>query len=97
MEKCKENEEKHRGGIEEDKAKIDQLKVDKQEKKKLADQMEKDMNKARHDVATLAKDIYNINYQVSSIDTKIETKKNERHNILIQSKVHFEFIFDDHK
>lgn len=89
LNKCKQNEEKHRAGIEEDKAKIEQLKSEKQEKKKLADQMEKDMNKARHDVATLAKDIYNINYQVSSIDTKIETKKNERHNILIQSKVIF--------
>lgn len=87
LDKCKQNEEKHRAGIEEDKKKIEELKAEKQEKKKIADQMEKDMNKARHDVATLAKDIYNINYQVSSIDTKIETKKNERHNILIQSKV----------
>lgn len=89
LEKCKQNEEKHRAGIEEDKGKIEKLKVEKQEKKKTFDQMDKDMNKARHDVATLAKDIYNINYQVSSIDTKIETKKNERHNILIQSKVMF--------
>lgn len=49
--------------------------------------MEKEVNKARHDVATLAKEVHNINYQISSIDTKVETKKNERHNILIQSKV----------
>lgn len=55
------------------------------------------MNKARHDVATLAKEIHNINYQISSIDTKVETKKNERHNILIQSKVSksIEFILFD--
>lgn len=87
LEKCKQNEEKQRAAIDEDKGKIEQLKLEKQERKKGLDQMEKDMNKARHDVATLAKEIYNTNYQVSSIDTKIETKKNERHNILIQSKV----------
>lgn len=83
------NEEKQREAIEEDKTQIEQLKNEKQEKKKVVDQMEKDTNKARHDVAALAKEVYNINYQISSIDTKIETKKNERHNILIQSKVNF--------
>lgn len=85
--KCLQNEEKQREAIEEDKTQIEQLKNEKQEKKKIVDQMEKDTNKARHDVATLAKEVYSINYQISSIDTKIETKKNERHNILIQSKV----------
>lgn len=87
LEKCKQNEEKQRTTIDEDKGKIEQLKSEKQEKKKALDYLEKETNKARHDVATLAKEIYNINYQISSIDTKIETKKNERHNILIQSKV----------
>lgn len=86
-EKCKQNEEKQRAAIEEDKSQIEQLKGEKVEKKKEVDNMEKDVNKARHDVASLAKEIHNINYQVSSIDTKVETKKNEKHNILIQSKV----------
>lgn len=89
LEKCKQNEEKQRAAIDEDKAKIEQLKSEKQEKKKSLDNMEKDTNKARHDVSTSAKAICNHNYQISSIDTKIETKKNERHNILIQSKVRF--------
>lgn len=87
FEKCKQNEEKQRAGIDADKAKIEQLKGEKNEMKKDVDNMEKEVNKARHDVATLAKEIHNINYQISSIDTKVETKKNERHNILIQSKV----------
>lgn len=90
--KCLQNEEKQREAIEEDKTQIEQLKNEKQEKKKVVDQMEKDTNKARHDVAALAKEVYNINYQISSIDTKIETKKNERHNILIQSKVNFALL-----
>lgn len=86
------NEEKQRDAIEEDKTQIEQLKNEKQEKKKIVDQMEKETNKARHDVAALAKEVYNINYQISSIDTKIETKKNERHNILIQNKVEISMI-----
>lgn len=87
FEKCKQNEEKQRAGIDADKAQIETLKGEKNEKKKDVDNLEKEVNKARHDVAALAKEIHNINYQVSSIDTKVETKKNERHNILIQSKV----------
>lgn len=90
--KCIQNEDKQREAIEGDKTQIERLKNEKQEKKKIADQMEKDTNKARHDVAALAKEVYNINYQISSIDTKIETKKNERHNILIQSKVNFTYV-----
>lgn len=87
FDKCKQHEEKQRAAIEADKQQIEQLKLEKVEKKKDVEEMEKEMNKARHDVATLAKEIHNINYTISSIDTKIETKKNERHNILIQSKV----------
>lgn len=87
FDKCKQHEEKQRAAIEEDKKQIEQIKVEKADKKKEVEEMEKEMNKARHDVATLAKEIHNINYTISSIDTKIETKKNERHNILIQSKV----------
>lgn len=48
--------------------------------------------KARRDVAALAKELHNINYVISTIDTKIETKKNEKHNLLIQSKVKYFFF-----
>lgn len=87
MERCKQAEAKHRLEIENDKTRIEQLKQEKNEKKKIVDQMEEETAKARRDVAALAKEIHNINYVISSIDTKIETKKNERHNLLIQSKV----------
>lgn len=87
LERCKQAETKHRQDIETDKQKIDQLKQEKQEKKKIVDQMEEETAKARRDVAALAKEIHNINYVISSIDTKIETKKNERHNLLIQCKM----------
>lgn len=87
LERCKQAESKHKGDIETDKQKIEQLKQEKNEKKKVVDQMEEETAKARRDVAALAKEIHNCNYVVSSIDTKIETKKNERHNLLIQCKV----------
>lgn len=87
LERCKQAETKHRTDIENDKQRIETLKSEKQEKKRIVDQMEEDTAKARRDVAALAKEIHNINYVVSSIDTKIETKKNERHNLLIQCKM----------
>lgn len=93
LERCKQAETKHKQDIENDKSKIEQLKQEKIEKKKVVDGMEEETAKARRDVAALAKEIHNINYVISSIDTKIETKKNERHNLLIQCKVIFRFLF----
>lgn len=45
-------------------------------------------------MAALAKELHNINYVISTIDTKIETKKNEKHNLLIQSKVSWSWVAD---
>lgn len=87
LQRCKQAEAKHKAEIEADKLKIEQLKQEKNEKKKIVDQMEEETAKARRDVAALAKELHNINYVISTIDTKIETKKNEKHNLLIQSKV----------
>lgn len=107
LQRCKQAESKHKAEIETDKLKIEQLKQEKNEKKKVVDQMEEETAKvkwrwmnsrtkllksyipfqARRDVAALAKELHNINYVISTIDTKIETKKNEKHNLLIQSKV----------
>lgn len=49
--------------------------------------MEEETGKARRDVATLAKELHTTNTQASAIEAKIETKKNERHNLLLQSKM----------
>lgn len=90
LERCKQAESKHRQDIETDKERIEALKQEKQEKKKVVDQMEEETSKARRDVAALAKEIHNLNYVISSLDTKIETKRNEKHNLLIQCKVNNE-------
>jgi len=51
------------------------------------DNPEEDISKARKDVANLAKEIHNVGSHLSSVESKIEAKKNERQNILLQAKV----------
>lgn len=87
LESLKQAEKRHRDDIEKDKEKIETLKLDKQNKKKMVDEMEEETAKARRDVATLAKDIASISHQISSSENKIETKRNERLNILRSCKM----------
>lgn len=49
--------------------------------------MEDEVGKARREVGTIAKDIQGAQKQVVSLEGKIESKKNERHNILMQCKM----------
>ncbi|XP_030369626.1 structural maintenance of chromosomes protein 1A [Scaptodrosophila lebanonensis] len=72
--------------IDEDKEKMEKFKQEKQAKKQAVDDMEEDISKARRDVANLAKEIHNVSSHMSSIESKIEAKKNERQNILLQAK-----------
>lgn len=87
LESLKQAEKRHRDEIDKDKEKIETLKLDKQNKKKLVDEMEEDTSKARRDVASLAKDIASLSHQIQSIENKIDTKRNERLNILRQCKM----------
>ncbi|KAI8044980.1 structural maintenance of chromosomes protein 1A [Drosophila gunungcola] len=72
--------------IDEDKEKMEKFKQEKQSKKQAVDDMEEDISKARRDVANLAKEIHNVGSHLSSVESKIEAKKNERQNILLQAK-----------
>lgn len=87
LESLKQAEKRHREDIEKDKEKIEALKLEKQNKKKMVDEMEEETAKARRDVASLAKDIATISHQISSCENKIETKRNERLNILRSCKM----------
>ncbi|XP_037956662.1 structural maintenance of chromosomes protein 1A isoform X2 [Teleopsis dalmanni] len=87
LESVKAAEKRYINEIEEDKEKMEKMKQQKQSKKLMGDDMEEEISKARRDVANLAKEIHNLCSQVSTMETKIETKKNERHNILLQSKM----------
>ncbi|EDX14157.1 GD21062, partial [Drosophila simulans] len=72
--------------IDEDKEKMEKFKQDKQAKKQAVDDMEEDISKARKDVANLAKEIHNVGSHLFAVESKIEAKKNERQNILLQAK-----------
>ncbi|XP_016952751.1 structural maintenance of chromosomes protein 1A [Drosophila biarmipes] len=72
--------------IDEDKEKMEKFKQEKQSKKQAVDDMEEDISKARRDVANLAKEIHNVGSHLSAVESKIEAKKNERQNILLQAK-----------
>ncbi|XP_023166521.1 structural maintenance of chromosomes protein 1A [Drosophila hydei] len=72
--------------MDEEKEKMEKFKQEKQAKKQAVDDMEEDISKARRDVANLAKEIHNVGSQMSSTESKIEAKKNERQNILLQAK-----------
>lgn len=87
LESLKQAEKRHREEIEKDKEKIETLKLEKSNKKKMVDEMEEETAKARRDVASLAKDIATISHQISSCENKIETKRNERMNILRSCKM----------
>lgn len=87
LESLKQAEKRHREEIDKDKEKIESLKLEKSNKKKMVDEMEEETAKARRDVASLAKDIATISHQISSCENKIETKRNERVNILRSCKM----------
>lgn len=87
LESLKQAEKRHRDDIDKDKEKIENLKLEKQNKKRLVDEMEEETAKARRDVASLAKDIATISHQISSFENKIDSKRNERLNILRQCKM----------
>ncbi|ALC47438.1 SMC1 [Drosophila busckii] len=72
--------------MDEEKEKMEKFKQEKQAKKQAVDDMEEEISKARRDVANLAKEIHNVGSQMSSVESKIEAKKNERQNILLQAK-----------
>lgn len=87
LEDLKVAENRYLKEIEQDKEAIEKLKQSKLSKKTAVDEMEEEISKARRDVANLAKEIHSLGSQVSGIEAKIETKKNERHNLLLQSKM----------
>lgn len=87
LETFRQAERRHLSEIDVDKQKIEQLKQDKNAKKVQVDQMEEETAKARRDVQVLAKELANLSHQIGSAENKIESKKSERHNLLMQSKM----------
>uniref|UniRef100_A0A6M2DMN1 Structural maintenance of chromosomes protein n=1 Tax=Xenopsylla cheopis TaxID=163159 RepID=A0A6M2DMN1_XENCH len=87
LETSKQAELKQRQDIDQLKEKVDVLKAEKQAKKAIHDAMEEEIGKARREVGSLSKDVVSAQKSVSSVEGKLESKKNERHNILMQCKM----------
>jgi structural maintenance of chromosome 1 len=49
--------------------------------------MEEETAKARREVQLLAKELANVSHQIGSTENKIESKKSEKHNLLMQAKM----------
>lgn len=87
LESCKKQEQKQRDEIDKDVSNIEQLKSQKVTKKKECDTTEDEVGKARREVGTIVKDIQGAQKSVMSLESKIESKKNDRHNILMHCKM----------
>ncbi|XP_049535618.1 structural maintenance of chromosomes protein 1A [Anopheles darlingi] len=87
LETFKQAEVRQREEIEKDKTRIEQMKQEKGSQKAAVDQMEEETAKARRDVQALAKELAAIHQSIANIETKIETMKSKRHNILMQAKM----------
>lgn len=87
LEACKKAEQKQREEIDKDSRQVEELKAKRLSKRQECDSMDEDMGKARREVGAIAKDIQAAQKQVVSLEGKIESKKSERHNILMQCKM----------
>lgn len=87
LETFRQAERRHLSEIEVDKQKIEELKQSKNAKKTQVDQMEEETAKSRRDVQVCAKELANISHHIGSTENKIESKKSERHNLLMQAKM----------
>lgn len=87
LETCKKQEQKQREEMDKDLQQVEQLKSQRLNKKQEVDGMEEDLGKARREVGQIAKDVQAAQKTVVSLEAKIESKKSERHAILMQCKV----------
>lgn len=87
LERAKQAEQKQMAEIDKYMRDLDRLKSERQSKKIDADSMEEHIGKARREVGSIAKDIQASQKQVSSLETKLEMKKAERHSILMHCKM----------
>lgn len=87
LDACKKAELKQREEIDKDSRQVEELKSQRLSKKQECDYIEEEVGKARRDVGAVAKDIQAAQKQAVSLEAKLETRKNERHNILMQCKM----------
>ncbi|XP_050068218.1 structural maintenance of chromosomes protein 1A [Anopheles maculipalpis] len=87
LETYKQTEARQRLELQKDKDMIESMKQEKAAHKIKADQKEEEVAKARREVQTLAKELAAIQQSIANIDSRMETMKSKRHNILMQAKM----------
>lgn len=87
LETCKRQEQKQRDEIDKDLQQVEHLKSLRLNKKQEVEGSEDEVGKARREVGSVAKDVQVAQKAVVSLESKIESKKSERHTILMQCKV----------
>ncbi|KAJ8936214.1 hypothetical protein NQ318_014843 [Aromia moschata] len=87
LETCKKQEAKHRDEIDKDLQQVEQLKALRLNKKQELEAAEEEVGKARREVGAVAKDVQAAQKSIVSLEGKIESKKSERHTILMQCKM----------
>lgn len=92
LESAKQTELNQKAEIDHDEQQMEQLKSSRNAKKMEVDQKEDEIGKARREVGAIAKDIQAAQKQLNAIETKIEQKKAERHAILMQCKVAYNYF-----
>lgn len=87
LDTCKRQEQKQRDEIDKDLQQVEHLKSLRLNKKQEVEASEEEVGKARREVGAVAKDVQTAQKSVVSLEAKIESKKSERHTILMQCKV----------
>ncbi|XP_018576283.1 structural maintenance of chromosomes protein 1A isoform X2 [Anoplophora glabripennis] len=87
LETCKKQEAKQRDEIDKDLQQVEHLKALRLNKKQEVEAAEEEVGKSRREVGSIAKDVQAAQKAVVSLEGKIESKKSERHTILMQCKM----------
>ena len=91
LESARQTEINLKSEIDNDETQMEKLRSLRNAKKMELDQKEEEIGKCRREVGTIAKDIQAAQKQLNTIETKIESRKADRHAILMQCKVRCHF------
>lgn len=75
------------GEIDEDMREVDKLKQTKSYLKNQCDKFEEDVNSARRDVGTVAKELQSANKAINQLEAAVEQEKSDKHSMLKHCKL----------
>ena len=87
LETAKKIEQIQMSEIDEDMKEVDKLKQTKSYLKNQCDKFEDDVNSARRDVGTVAKELQSANKAINQLDAAVEQEKSDRHSLLKHCKL----------